>query len=276
MQCRWHDRYTSAVGVVFTWDPSYRGEGISIGLSRGLVVLVDGENVTQEGMGLGTAACRHRGFTYFCGNADANHEENGVVRARCRLDRRIMWKMGERQSVLLTRLVESAADSYMSIPRLQLPLMAVGTLIRRKLRLNPRFAPAPQVAETRIVYAVRGQQVDIECTVRLLRRGTTKVFIMNELGADFFPKGFVKRRMVAPPTGWQALALDPPIPALYDPHHELRFSLSSIIVTPAVPFALYWGREKTADYCWAGFEIEVDVRRFHSETLSVRYVVSLA
>jgi hypothetical protein len=276
LQCRWHGSYTSAVGIVFTWDPSYHGEGISLGLARGLTAWVDGQNVTQEGMGLGTAACRHRGFTFFCGNADANYEHVGVVRARCRLDRRIMWRMGKCQSVWLTRLVESAANSYMSIPRLQLPLMAVGTLIRRKLRLNPRFAPAPPVAETQIIYAVRGQQVGIDCTVRLLRRGTTKVFIMNELGADFFPKGIVKQRMVAPPTGWQPLALDPPVPALYDPHHGLRFSLSSIMVTPAVPFTLYWGREKIADYCWAGFEIEVDVRRFQSETLSVRYVVSLA
>ena len=81
--------------------------------------------------------------------------------------------------------------------------------------------------------------------------------------------------MVDPPTGWQPLARDLPTPALYDGHHGLRFSLSSIAVTPEAPHKLFWGREKTADYCWAGFEIEVDVRHLHAGTLCVRYVVSL-
>jgi len=269
-------RYIPAVGVDFKWDPRYRGEGISLGLSRGLVVLVDGGNVTQEGMGLGTAACRHRGYTYFCGDAIAHDGENGNLRACGRLDRRIMWRAGEWQSAWLTRLVETSANGYMSIPKLQLPLMAMSTLIRRTLRLNPRFVPAPPVAEALFAYAVREGHVDIDCTVRLLRRGSTKVFIMNELGADFFPKAIVRQRIIAPPTGWQRLARDPPIPALYDRHHGLRFSLSSIVVTPAAPHRLYWGREKTAEYCWAGFEIEVDVWRLHAQALSVRYVVSLA
>lgn len=261
--------------VDFAYDPRYRGEGISLGLSRGLVVLVDGGNVTQEGMGLGTAACRHRGFTYFCADAAAHDGEGGSFRIRGRLDRRIMWRMGGWQSSWLTRLAESSAHGYMSIPGLQRPLMALATLIRTKLRLNPRFVPAPPVAEALSACTVRDGRVDIECTVRLLRGGATKVFIMNELGADFFPEAIVKRRMVAPPTGWQPVPRDPPVPALYDGHHGLRFSLSSIAVTPAAPHKLFWGREKTADYCWAGFEIEVDVRRLHAETLSVRYAVSL-
>jgi hypothetical protein len=141
--------------------------------------------------------------------------------------------------------------------------------------LNPRFEPAPPVADTEFVYAIRGQHVDIVCTVHLLRRASTKVSIMNELGADFFTRAIVKGRVVAPPTGWQPLPLDFPTPALYDQRHELRFSLTSIAVTPAAPFHLYWGREKATDYCWAGFEIETDVRRFRAQTLSVRYVVAL-
>jgi hypothetical protein len=186
-----------------------------------------------------------------------------------------MWRIGEVESAWLTRLVESAADGYMSVPRLQLPLMAMGTAIRKRLRLNPRFAPAPPVAETQFGYDIRGPQVDIDCTVRLLRGGSTKVFIMNELGADYFPRAIVKEQTAAPPTGWQPLARESPASALFDERHGLRFSMSSVEVEPAAPFRLYWGREKTADYCWAGFEIEVDVRRFRTGTLSVRYTVSL-
>jgi hypothetical protein len=268
-------RYISGVGVIFKWDPRFRGEGISLGLARGLTAWIDDQNVTQEGMGLGTAACRHRRFTYFSTNAAGHHEADGVHRARYFLDSRIMWQTGERQSVWLTRLLESAADGYMSAPRFQPPLMAAATLIRRSLRLKPRFVPAPPVAETLFDYAARERSIDIDCTVHLLRRGSTKVSFMNELGADFFTRAIVKSRVVAPPTGWQPLALDHPIPALYDQSHGLRFSLASIVVTPAAPFRLYWGREKTADYCWAGFEIEVDVRSLHKETFSVRYAVSL-
>jgi len=268
-------RYIPAVAVDFKWDPRFRGEGMSLGLCRGLTAWVDGENVTQEGMGLGAAACRHRRLTYFSANAIAHQGEDGVVRARYRLDRRIMWRMGEWQSPWLTRLVESTADGYMSVPKLQLPLMVAATMIRRKLRLNSRFVPASPVAETQFAYTVRGREVDIDCTVRLLGRGSTKVSIMSELGADFFTGAIAKGRMLAPPTGWQPLALDFPTPALYDRRHELKFSLASVIVTPAAPWRLYWGREKTADCCWAGFEIEVDVRRLPAETLSVRYVVSL-
>jgi hypothetical protein len=268
-------RYIPAMGVEFTLDPNNRGEGISLGLSRGLVVLVDGSNVTQEGMGLGTAACRHRGFTYFCGDASAHAGKNGSATARGRLDRRIMWRMGEWQPAWLTRLVELLANGYMSVPRLQLPLMTLSTLIRRTLRLRARFVPALPVAESRFIYSIRGGRVAVDGTIGLLRRGSTKVFIMNELGADFFPEALVKRRVVAPPTGWQPIAPDPPAPALYDRRHGLRFSISSVVVTPAAPHRLFWGREKTAEYCWAGFEIEVDVGRLQGTTLSVRYVVSL-
>jgi hypothetical protein len=263
------------MAVIFTSDPYYRGEGISLGLARGLTAWLDGQNVTQEGMGLGTAACKHRHFTYFSSSAAAQNNGDGLFRIRYSLDSRIMWQAGERQSVWLTRLLESAADSYMSVPKLQLPLMAMATLIRKKLRLTARFVPASPVAETTFDYAVRGQKVDIACTVERLNGRPAKIYIMNELGADFFCRSIVKRRVVIPPTGWQPLPFELPTPALYNPEHRVRFYITSLAAAPAVPVRLFWGREKVADYCWAGFEIELDLQHFHSDTLCVRYSVSV-
>ena len=51
--------------IEFDLSTNYKGEGISEGLERGILVFFEGKNLVQEGMGLGTVALRSRNLTYF-------------------------------------------------------------------------------------------------------------------------------------------------------------------------------------------------------------------
>jgi hypothetical protein len=133
----------------------------------------------------------------------------------------------------------------------------------------------PPVAFALFDYEVRGDMVDIACTVTGTAGALSKIFIMNELGADFFCRAIVGCVITDPPSGWQPLPRETPTPAFRDPAHGLSFSLASFQGPPGAPSRLYWGREKVPDYCWAGFEIELDMRCSTVRAVALRYSVAV-
>jgi hypothetical protein len=261
--------------VEYRAEPDYRGQGISLGLARGLTAWIDRQNLTQEGMGLGTIAARFRGLTYFCLGSSTEEHGQGRIGKEFHLDGRIQWRIGAWRPPWLSRILEKTADAYMGAPKLQSSLLAAATVIRKKLRFLAGFIPTPPIAESLFDYVVRGPEVEITARVLMRKRGFSKLFILNELGADYFSRAWSGRREISPPSGWTPLPQSLPTPELYDPDHGARFSIRSLRVQPALPFKIFWGRENVPEYCWAGFEFELDLRRARVEELTLTYTVSI-
>jgi hypothetical protein len=250
--------------VAITSDDSYRGEGLSQGLSRGLTAALGSLNLTQEGMGLGAVACRHGGFTYFSRGARTEARPNGAIRKHFLLDSRITWQLFSWKSLFVTRVVEAGANAYMSLPRLQVPILSAATFLRTSFAARPTFQACPPVASAHLDYQVQGGRVEMECALESHSPGLSKVFLMSELGADFFSHALRDGAEVRPPSGWHPLPASFPTPAFFDPANMLRFTLTDFSVRPRIPFKVFWGRERIPDLCWAGFELELSLRHSSS------------
>ena len=259
--------------IGFSADANYRGEGISLGLARGLLAEINGVNLTQEGMGIGAIACRHAGFTWFSRDSRTETLGEGFYRKWYSLDSRVIWQLAGRQSRLFTRFLEAGADAYMKVPGLQVPLMVFGTFLRKLFRVRARFVPAAPIASAVFDYTVRGDRVDVACAVEGPAGLPSRIFVMNELGADFFCRGLDRERAIEPPSGWQPIAPGLSTPVLYDPAHRLRFSVDRLFVDPVVPARIFWGRERFSEYCWAGFEFQLDLGRFRGKSIAFTYSV---
>ena len=96
-------------------DRSYIGEGISRGLARGLLVYYADQNLTGEGMGIGSIAFRNPDCTYFS-RSWTDSSEAGVYKRTFTLDTRMRWSIHGRPSDLLTRLIEYGISAYMQLP----------------------------------------------------------------------------------------------------------------------------------------------------------------
>ena len=262
--------------LTFLADDRYVGEGVSLGLARGLLGCYRGRNITQEGMGLGTVALRLGPFTYFAGTCETRTLAEGQFTKTFSLDRRLMWSLGKRSSVTLTRLFESTADWYMRWPRLQHAVLEVTTLIRRTLGLKQCFQPVDAVASGSFSYQVQGRRLTVHGRVDSLLGCLGKVFIMNELGADFFPRGLKGGTQIPPPSGWQVLPATMPTPALYNDREGVGLLLGDCATAGNVPFRIFWGRERTADLCWAGFELELNCAPVPATTVACRYVLEFS
>ncbi len=69
------------VRSLYSGNDTYRGEGRSLGLARGLLVYVDRRNITREGMGIGSPAARIGRCTVFSRHCETGVTWHGALRA---------------------------------------------------------------------------------------------------------------------------------------------------------------------------------------------------
>lgn len=256
---------------VFFHDKQYQGNGISEGLARGLQVMVDGVDLTQEGMGLGTIAIRSQGYTYFSRNSqtvwlDSQNMIQGYI-----IDTVQLSGLGETVSPLLTSIGELFTLLYRPLPSFfQKKMLWVGMHIQRMLGVKSHFTSISPRSKAQFHFKIESKQVKICCNFHAIDLPPRELFIMNELGADFFTAGWRAGRPTAPPPGWQILNQHN-LPFLYSPGKRLRFSLSNISVDQELPFKVFWGREQADSLCWAGFAIQINLADISD--ITCRYTV---
>jgi hypothetical protein len=120
----------------------YSGEGISRGLARGLLVYFGDQNITGEGMGIGSIALKDQEYTYFS-RSWTDSKEDGVLRRTFTLDTRMRWSIRGRPSSVLSRWIENGISAYMQLPRLQGILMLPVLPLRTLIRIHPLFETIP-------------------------------------------------------------------------------------------------------------------------------------
>ncbi len=251
----------------------YSGEGISLGLARGLLVFYGDCNLTGEGMGIGSIAVRDRHATYFSRSTEDSMDEGGVFRRTFTLDTRMRWSIRGRPSGLLTRGIESGISTYMRHPRIQALVMLPVPLLRRLLGIHPLFETIPSPGSVTFSYRITGQQVTVGVQFDFPARSGMTVCVLNELSGAWFTAGWNGERPVSPPPGWEKVGPGQVPVSLVDPVHGVRFFMDPPSASPPRPLTVYKGREHAGDASWAGFCIELGPQDDLQELPEVRYCV---
>ncbi|MBP1930001.1 hypothetical protein J2741_002597 [Methanolinea mesophila] len=234
-----------------------------------MLVLIRGSNVSGEGMGIGAVALECREGFFFAKNCSTMVFSPHLVRKIFQVDSRMSWERKGIPTVPLTRVLDLVSDIYMKMPFLQ-PLLAVSSPVRTALGITPSFEPVPPIAEARFMYRREGDTIEVSCTITPREPGITRIFLLNELAADSFTRGFHDGNPTPPPTGWQEHV---PGHDLYDPVRGIRFGISSVAPGERIPGKVFWGREHTKELCWAGFGIELGTPGDAQEPVSCSYSI---
>lgn len=249
----------------FKFDKNYYGEGISRGIPRGLLPYLDGRLIVQEGMGIGSFAVQYGNRTYFCSIEKIDEyvisDSHKEIDVEYSVDMMLEWTFIKRSSPLLTSFLENVASKcYMKSEAFQDPLLKIGTLIRRLLGIKPDFKKIESLGNISASYAVGESDIKIvaDCNLRL---ENYKLFVMNEIGGELFSRSVICGQEKAPPTGWQRIEKSDVskdrLHVLKSPSLGLAFHMDEIFVPPYVESTLFWGREVSDGYNWAGFESEL-------------------
>lgn len=257
-------------------EDSYKGYGHSQGLARGLQLFWDGENRTQEGMGLGTIAIKEDGCTYFSKNYRDFAEETKVSARAFSLDTVLLTGPKGMESSLLTWLRDLGIAFYKKHPKTQAAQLSADRFLRRFFCIHRVFKTVRPKAEAVVNYDLGQNEVLLTFKTSIPEFGRPKICLMNELGADWFDKGLMEGKVVPPPSAWQPLAKGKQSPLLYSTRLGLSFGISDIYVSDNLPYQLFWGREKTQELCWAGFILEIEVNDPAISLVTCRYKIALS
>jgi hypothetical protein len=262
--------------IVYYSDDSYVGEGISLGVVRGILVKYRGINIVQEGLGIGNLALKKGLMTYFASTCNTTQLSETQFRKTFLVDSIMMWQINGKLSTFITKVLDMLAQFYMVFPPLQNKFfLKTAALLSNLFKLNPQMIKTTPVAEARFNYSIEADELYVECEIKSLASYLNKVFILNELGADYFRNGVRNGKTITAPTGWKYLSSNPDSTAFYNPEHNLSFSIKKMNVKDLIPYKVFWGREKTKDLSWAGFEFEFDFRNKKIESFGCRYIVKV-
>jgi hypothetical protein len=231
----------------------YNGEGASQGLARGILVFSNGENLTGEGMGIGSIAFRKGGYTYFPSRCITNASGSDVTEKIFIVDTWRKWARKGRQSRYLTRFIEFTADCYMAIPWVQSILCVQSPLIEA-LSLHPVLEQIPPLARSEFLYACNPEMIQVSCKITSFHEELPRIFILNELDGDVFSQSLNQDICGPPPSGWRVC---PGHAAFFSKELGICFRLTDIAVSGG-SWRLFWGRERNRTLKWAGFEIMID------------------
>ena len=249
--------------IEFRFDENYYGEGISKGIPRGLLAYHDGVLIVQEGMGLGAFAIQYNNRTYFCSIekiCKSGHLDK-IIDVEYRVDMRLEWTFFQKSSPLITTFLEMTASKiYMKSEAFQGPILKMGTRLRRLLRISTDFKKTESLGHIKARYTIGKSDIHItvESNVGLEKY---KFFIMNEIGGELFSRSVICGLESDPPGGWQkikkTLTQNEKSHMLKSPSLGLMFYMEEICVPANIESVLFWGREVSGGYNWAGFESEI-------------------
>lgn len=261
--------------IIYYSDDSYLGEGISLGIVRGILVKYKDTNIVQEGLGIGNLALKNGLMTYFASTCKTVQLSETQFRKTFLIDSVLLWQINGKLSIFITRVIDMLAQCYMLLPGLQNKLLKTGTLFRNLFKLTPQIIKIAPVAEACFNYSVEEDELYVECKIESLAGYLSKVFILNELGADYFLNGVKNGKTVSVPTGWNYIKSSPDSTAFYNPDYNLSFLVKKINVIDLIPYKVLWGREKTKDLSWAGFELEFDCRNKKIKSFGCGYIAKI-
>jgi len=265
----------------FSLSPNYKGEGISEGLERGILVFFDGKNLVQEGMGLGTVALRTRNLTYFSKKSRLRKISANEYVKEFYIDTVMTWKIFNKRSIILTKLLEEFGNFYKKegVATQEL-LLNIGIWLRRILGIKSEMTNYRSLGKVNFNYKVLENEVIITVDFSQLLNNNSenlkRMCILNELGGDFFNKSKVSKLILPAPSGWNQIKDPQSLKRikLYSDGLKLEFGIEVLRNVPNFKIDYFFGRENVANYCWAGFVMEIDLESidYKSEDCLIEYI----
>ena len=237
-------------------DNSYKGFGHSEGLARGLQIRINGDNLTQEGMGLGTIAIKYNGTTVF---SQGYYDEKNEDMIKCRtffLDSELNIGVKRIPGFNLTHLWDKFTEHYKTSRLHQIFHRISGQFFDWVFQIERAFVKVESKAEAEFCYDISDFIIKVQAEIKIKEVSFSKICLMNEMGADWFTEAKLGGKSFPVPGGWDKLSGDS-LPSLYSPKHGLNFSIRDIKVSGNLPFEIFWGRENNSKLCWTGFTIEI-------------------
>lgn len=214
--------------IIYYFDDSYQGEGISLGIARGILVKYKNINIVQEWMGLGNLALKNGLMTYFSTTCKSVQLSETQFSKTFLIDGVMLWRINGKLSIFITRVIEMLAKCYMLLPGLQTKLLKTGTFFPNLVKITPQIIKITPISEACFNYSVKDEQLNIKCEIKSLTGYFNKVIILNELGADYFQKGIKDGKIVPPPSGWEHITSSPDSTAFYNQDYDLSFCVKKI------------------------------------------------
>ena len=267
--------------IRFDLSNNYKGEGISEGLERGILVFFDGKNLVQEGMGLGTVALRTRNLTYFSKKSRLKKiSENEYVKEYY-IDTVMTWKLFNKRSIVLTKLLEECGNFYKKEGgSTQDLLLNMGVWLRKILGITSEMANYRRLGKVIFNYRLYEKEVIISVDFSQILNDNPEnlkfVCILNELGGDYFNSSRIGKNMLSAPSGWNKIKDSESLKRikLFSEGLKLEFGMDILRNIPNFKINHFFGREKVANYNWAGFvmELEIGSADYRNEDCLIEYI----
>lgn len=243
-------------------------------LQKGLVLIYDGKELIEEGMGFGVPVALYSDKTYFPGSAQVSLREEGekkVIVKRFSMDMisRKALKNGLFIDMLPYRLFSnSLARLYREHPssrKMIFPLI----VLRNVIGLRTRFSNVESRGEITVTYEIWDGGIHIEADFSKIKHvfRCKKVLLLNEQGSTFFRR-FLDSTGLSLLDGkigaWDLVRAD--WAYLSDLNNNLGFCLESLPNS-----RLFRGREYIKGrLSWAGMGYEVNPQDSFRYTLQIR------
>ena len=265
---------------------NFHGEGISQGIERGVLVDYKGECLVQEGLGLGAPAIKTKTRTFFSCNSKLSKISETAYLKKFYIDSELIWEFSKSQSErfydfnLLTILINKITDLYKILPHFQRELLPLGIVARNFFQTHSRIKSCRPIGSIAFRYNIFQNHisvnVDFSDIIRNNGNNISKICVLNELGGDFFDASIWKDKISHPPSGWEKLN-GYFGKKLYSKDLKIDFGLEFIDKIPNYNFDFIIGREKVSNFCWAGFDIEIDVRSIKNprNDCNLKYICGL-
>ncbi|GEM_PF-1810737 len=236
---------------------SYQESGISKGISRGVCFSYRGKNITGEGLGIGVPVIKQGGFTYFSSCSYTVDRQGNRLMKKFLIDSMQVWYFLGMRSLFFTRLFEKASNLYMKNGILQKIFMRPGIFdfLLRITGFKTVFEPAGILATAYVTYFFSGQTIQIKGRIEKEKGFLCWIYILNELSAEFLNGVAETGIEKSLPSGWEKFNGRA---YFYNLETGITFLVENFKSLQYADVCTYWGRERSENLNWAGFEFEAD------------------
>jgi hypothetical protein len=163
-------------------------------LQKGLVLMLDGKELIEEGIGFGVPVVKYADKTFFSGKAEVEIQKTGsggTLKKIYWLDRVSVKKLGKTAYIddaLYSYLRETFEVLYLKHKKLK-PLFNTAMEIRQLARIKTEFLPVKPRGTITVNYNCQPSEINVHADFsNITLNGCREVLLLNEQGSSIFQR----------------------------------------------------------------------------------------
>ena len=224
-------------------------------LQKGIVLMLDGEELIEEGLGFGAPVVKYRDKTFFSSSAEISFEKSS---SSCRVSKKYVmdavsrkkfWRATYIDDGVYSSLRKTFAKAYLTKKNLS-PFFNAVMELRQAAKIKTEFVKVKAMGTVTVTYEIQPTLIDVSVDFTALSlEECEEILVLNEQGSTVFEK-YVDAdglKLVGREIGaWEAVTAAKA--SLVNLKGELGFSLQNVRGA-----ALFRGWERTRNrFSWAG------------------------